>query len=64
MSEFIDKISKIQAEVIEKAITIADEYELERDKVLNLLAGCLAEAVLVGDYSKYKTKAQMEADNG
>lgn len=64
MGEFIDEFSKIQADAIDKTITIADKYEVDRHTALQMLADVLDAAVEIGDYSKYKTKAQMEADNG
>ena len=64
MDEFIKEFSELQAGAIEKAITIADKYEVDRHSALQMLADVLGMAVEIGDYSEYQTKAQREADNG
>lgn len=48
------KLIRLQSDFIEDAIKIADEYNIDRNKILKRCTTCLKCAVELGDFSNYE----------
>lgn len=64
MDEIVKEFTEIQAETIEKTITAADTYGMDRGDALKMMVDVLFLAIDMGDYSEYQTKVQKEETDG
>lgn len=60
MREFIDKLSDMEVDTIDKVISLADEYGIDRNKAINSFAVGIKILVKIADISEYESKESEE----